>query len=90
LWDDQVAPSCPACGGAQQRLEPLGEQKAPTVIGDEIDVTIPHGLCYDDGTPRRFRSRSELKAAERAKGLRLLERGEKFKGQESRIANRDW
>src|ERR1051326_8062241 len=40
-----------------------------TVIGDEIDVTIEHGLCNDDGTPRRFRSRSELRLACAVKGM---------------------
>lgn len=54
-----------ACGGTLERTW-LG--KAASVIGDEIDVEIKHGLCWPDGTPRRFRSRSELKRVERQSG----------------------
>ena len=39
------------------------------VIGDEIDISIKNGLCNADGTPRRFRSRAELRRAEQAAGL---------------------
>lgn len=37
--------------------------------GDEIDVFIKHGLCHPDGTPRRFRSKSELKRVEAQSGM---------------------
>lgn len=38
------------------------------VIGDEIDVWVKHGLCHEDGSPRRFRSLSELKREAYAQG----------------------
>jgi hypothetical protein len=41
---------------------------ASAVIGDDIDVTIRHGLCHEDGTPQRFRSRSELRRVAIQKG----------------------
>lgn len=38
------------------------------VVGDEIDVSIKHALCHADGTPRRFRSRTELNRVAKEKG----------------------
>lgn len=31
------------------------------IAGDECDVIIRHGACWPDGTPRRYRSKSEIK-----------------------------
>ena len=60
-----LPPNCYNCGAATQRVM---LPKTRAVIGDEIDVTISNGLCYPDGTPRRFRSRTELRAAELKSG----------------------
>ncbi len=38
-------------------------------IGDECDVLVRHGLCHEDGTPRRFRSKAEMKRVADSKGL---------------------
>jgi hypothetical protein len=54
------------CGGHMERLW-RGNQRG--VIGDEIDIEIKNGLCHEDGTPRRFRSKAELKRAAKEKGL---------------------
>ena len=54
-------------------LCPLEARRAAPVIWvDDIPggVDIAHGLCHPDGTPRRYYSRSEIKAAAAAKGLR--------------------
>lgn len=40
-----------------------------TAIGDECDVTVKHGICYPDGTPRRFRSKSEMARVARQMGM---------------------
>jgi len=80
LWNYEQPPAC-ACGGAQVRVSDTAN-RAHSVIGDEIDRTLEHGLCYEDGTPRRFTSRTELKRAEAASGLRILEKGERFRGDE--------
>jgi hypothetical protein len=49
---------------------PAGPARATFVIGDEIDVTIEHGMCDEHtGQPKRWRSRSELKREERRRGL---------------------
>lgn len=54
------------CGGTMERVHLPG--KTSGVIGDEIDVEIKHGLCWPDGTPRRFRSREELRREEKRSG----------------------
>ena len=52
-------------------LEP--RRLAPTVWPDDIPggLLIEHGLCHEDGTPRRFDSRSAIRAAAAARGLAL-------------------
>jgi hypothetical protein len=67
-WESAGLPLCPTCGGETELdYGSLGESAA--VIGDEIDIAVKHGLCNDDGTPRRFRSMSELRRAAAEKGL---------------------
>jgi len=56
-WNYQDPPE--HCG-KPTHLEHSHRGNAPTVIGDEIDVLVEHGPCNEDGTPRRYRSRSEL------------------------------
>jgi putative FmdB family regulatory protein len=58
---------CKTCGKDAAKVWLPGN--ANGVVGDEIDVEIKHGLCHADGTPRRFRSREELRRAEKTKGL---------------------
>lgn len=62
---DKARPDC--CGTPMERVF-LPTQRGQ-VIGDEIDITIKNGLCHADGTPRRFRSRAELRRAETAAGM---------------------
>lgn len=64
--DAPVVP-CEGCGAATERVWLPG--RSSNVIGDEIDITIHNGLCNADGTPRRYRSRTELKAEEKARGM---------------------
>jgi hypothetical protein len=51
-------PQCPTCG---EPLDNLWLPYSPQIDGDEIDIEIRHGICNPDGSPRRFRSKSELK-----------------------------
>jgi hypothetical protein len=55
------------CGGTIERawIGGVGSK----VIGDEIDVTIRHGLCNADGSPRRFRSRTEMNKVAKERDL---------------------
>lgn len=63
--------------------------KAPAVHGDECDITIEHGPCNPDGSPRRYRSKSELRAVEKATGWRPYERGDERVGAERQRAYED-
>lgn len=56
---------CETCGAPTERVW-IG--KGAAIIGDEIDVTIKHGLCNPDGTPRRYESRAELNREAKARG----------------------
>lgn len=46
-------------------------RRAPVIWADDIPggIDIAHGLCNDDGTPKRYYSRSEMKLAAQVKGL---------------------
>lgn len=58
---NESRPNCgldTGCPGILERAWLPG--KTSSVIGDEIDVTIKHGLCNPDGSPRRYRSRIEM------------------------------
>lgn len=58
--------TCPKC---RERTFMRVLTKAPGVIGDEIDITIRHGLCNADGSPRRYRSKAEIKLVAKQRNL---------------------
>ena len=60
---------CAACGGTAPRVWLRGRTSA--VIGDDIPggVEIRHGLCNEDGSPRRYYSKSEMAREAKARGL---------------------
>lgn len=60
-------PGCLRCGAPTVRL--WTARGTAGVSGDECDIYIKHGLCHEDGAPRRFTSKAELKRAADAKGL---------------------
>lgn len=43
--------------------------KRNTVISDECDVWVQHGICNEDGTPRHYRFKSEMRAEAARRGL---------------------
>lgn len=55
------------CIGKMQRVWLTG--KSHHIVGDEIDVWVKNGLCWDDGSPRHFRSQKELDTVARKKGM---------------------
>ncbi len=59
-------PAC-TCGGVLERTWLPG--RASSVIGDECDVMIKHGLCNADGSPRRYTSKQEIRREEIKRGL---------------------
>ena len=69
LWDTDPLPPCARCGFAFREVMPE-IAAAPNVIGDEIPggVEIRHAICHEDGTPRRFYSKSEIKRVAQQRG----------------------
>lgn len=60
-WGRDPLPSC-ECG--LEMHEDYGQfGLAPAVIGDEVDIYVRHGICDENGNPKRFRSKSELRRA---------------------------
>lgn len=59
-------PAC-ACGTQMEWLPRSGHQ---SIVPDDIPggVLIEHGLCNEDGTPKRYYSRSEIRMACAVKG----------------------
>lgn len=68
-WDYEPHPSCD-CGAGM--LHESGPRVATAVHGDEIDIEIRHGICNEDGTPRRYRSKSEIKRVAAERGLTIM------------------
>lgn len=58
--------TCVECGGVCVHL---WTGKASGVQSDECDVWAKHGICNDDGTPRHYRFKSEMKAEAKRRGL---------------------
>lgn len=60
--------ACPNCGAATTRTWFFSP---PAVIQDSIEggVEIRHGICNEDGTPRRYYSKSEMRAEAARRGL---------------------
>lgn len=64
-WSDTVFTCC----GTAPMEETYGARGVSAAVhGDEIDEVCAHGICNDDGTPRRFRSKTEKRAALEQKG----------------------
>lgn len=69
VWlENGETPSCRECGAATKRLY----SSSAAVIGDDIPggMLIKHGICNEDGTPRRYYSKSEMAKEAARRGLR--------------------
>lgn len=62
-------PNCPEC---DKPTETLWRTYSGGVKGDDIPggIVIKHGLVNDDGSPRTFYSKTEIKRAANEKGLK--------------------
>lgn len=71
-WSYNIPLPCPSCGTptALNYDEPF--DRAPGLITDDIPggVEIRHGLVDEAGNPRRFYSKTEMKAAANELGLK--------------------
>lgn len=57
------------CPGTMERTWLMGRDGASSVHGDECDVMIRHGLCHEDGTPRRYTSKSDIRKEAQRRGV---------------------
>jgi len=71
-WFSAGPPECPECAAPSDHDWPTSFGQAPSVIGDEIDLWVRHGLCREDGSPRHFDSMTSLRRAAAEKGLCIL------------------
>jgi hypothetical protein len=60
-------PPCPTCGAPTETLWTASSN----IIADDIPggLEVRHGLCNDDGTPRKYYSKSEIYREAKKKGL---------------------
>lgn len=65
---------CKECGKETKRV--ILTAKSRTVISDEIPggIEIRHGLCNEDGSPRRYYSKSEIAKEAAKRGLEPMVR----------------
>jgi hypothetical protein len=75
LWRWNTDP-LPICGTCHRTMDERGDQpfgSAPGVFSDSIPggVWIRHGICHDDGTPKRYDSLTDIRKAAAAKGLTI-------------------
>ena len=66
-WNEPYPPC--ACGG--QTTREYNPKSLGMVIPDDIPggIEIRHGVCNDDGTPKRYYSRTDIRKAAKAKGM---------------------
>ena len=73
-WEPMTVPAvdCPRCGQKTERVM-LPTRRA--AIGDDIPggVLIFNGLCNEDGSPRRYYSKTEIFREAEKRGLRMRE-----------------
>lgn len=62
------SPICKECGASTSRVWLPGTR---AIIDDDIPggVLIHHGICNEDGTPRRYYSKSEIAKEAKRRGL---------------------
>lgn len=68
--DVETLPAHDGCGGRWVALAVMpGQRRA--VVTDDIPggVEIRHGLCNDDGTPRRYYSKTEIRHEAARRGM---------------------
>jgi hypothetical protein len=69
-WSNEPAPECPSCSVALEPNDDPEPNRAAAVVPDDIPggLLVKHAICNDDGSPKRYYSKTEIKAAAAAKG----------------------
>ncbi len=68
-WLSSGMPKCPECAAETDYDYGRVFSKAPSVIGDEIDIWIRHGLVDDNGNPKHFTSKKAIREEAASRGL---------------------
>src|SRR5688572_11515884 len=74
-WSYDLPLDCPNCSAETFLIDTTPKfGQAPGIAGDELPVGYEarHGVCWPDGTPRRFDSKTDLKRALNEAGLTIL------------------
>lgn len=68
-WSYQMPLACPECGAATE--VPGGPQRSHGIVPDDIPggMWIRDGICNEDGTPKKYYTRSSIDRALFEKGL---------------------
>jgi hypothetical protein len=72
-WDYDLPLDCPKCGEPTELLHEIFNT-AHGIATDDIPggLAVRHGVCHDDGSPRMFYSKTDLKRALNEKGLCIV------------------
>ena len=70
-WNEDGRLNCPACGARVTEVFEAAPNRAVGVIPDDIPggIEIRHGLCNDDGSPRRYDSKTEIRREAARRGM---------------------
>src|SRR6185312_6542718 len=80
VWIDRLErietpdPPCSSCGTLTKRAFLTHTSAAVAPDGIPGGIEIKHGICWPDGTPRRFDSRSEMKRVAQDMGVQNVVR----------------
>ena len=63
-WDKDFPKPCPQCGG-NAVIEDAGSRQTVMIATDDIPggLLVRHAICHEDGTPKRYYSKTEIKRA---------------------------
>lgn len=69
-WDYDLPFACPKCDLDTDLVSDV-VGRSSGVVTDDIPggMLIHNGICHDDGTPKRYYSKTDIKRAANAKGL---------------------
>lgn len=76
------------CGGELEAVWITGH--ANSVIGDECDIYVKHGLCHKNGEPRRFTSKTEMKREAEKRGFTNVVEHKGFQGRDTSPHTTKW
>lgn len=70
-WNEDGRLACPQCGERVTAVEEVAPTQAHGIIPDGIPggLEVRHGLCNEDGSPRRYDSKTDIRREAARRGL---------------------